>query len=593
MVGALFKFFKQLLISKADDNREKESLLNNDVETAYVSSMSSIHNCIEEPIDIYTQQEFTTVVSGDKVNHSIIIRDGAVKTLAPVVYIQGSLGLSDCKIVTLSPLRIIGSDVWCSFYNRKPILKTLGTLQRIEGNASFRYMPLEDLGELEYVGGNLSLRDTSVNSLGKLNYVGGNLYLPKRLENKVELNGVYVGGKIRYWNDIKVARTYCSKYNEDDFLVKSKIPIPAWPHTYIYPTYDISQEPKEVHNFYEYFKSLFFKGVLLDVEGYSNYYFFLVFDLQRLISDPNELAKKYHILSLGYPKVKSYCDDILLELYTSNQMFDKAWNIEKNNPSLSLKTVGFYMGKIGGYILTAPIAAKICGVGCLTSLGLSHQEDITPFFMRCLQEFEEERGCKLYDLFFDKDQEYKSINGRYDSGYYKQFFYQEECFAFYDAIDRDDYHLKHRDSFLVVENAIKCQLRVLLIKAETAYRESIGLPLPQKGEGWVSETNLFYQIRNHFKDYEVIQHGRPQWLGRQHLDIYFPNENIGIEYQGIQHYQPVDYFGGEEGFAKNQERDERKRKLCKKHSCYLIYVDEGYDIQDIIEDIDKVLKQRA
>ena len=34
--------------------------------------------------------------------------------------------------------------------DRKPCLKTLGSLQRIEGNASFRYVLLEDLGELEY-----------------------------------------------------------------------------------------------------------------------------------------------------------------------------------------------------------------------------------------------------------------------------------------------------------------------------------------------------------------------------------------------------------------------------------------------------------
>lgn len=591
MKNILLKIFNKLFKDYVDDSREIDSLSAKD--EVYSTPLAN-NETRKEPIDIYTQDEFLSVVAQGCVSHSIVIRDGAVKSLNPASHIQGTLGLSDCRIESLSPLKRVESDIWCSYYNRKPILKSLGSLQRVEGNANFRYTPLEDLGDLEYVGGNLSLRDTNIISLGKLNYVGGNLYLPKRLENKIELDRVCVGGKIRYWNDIKVARTYRNERDESDLLMKSSVPIPTWPHIYIYPNHDIDQEPKEVQDFYEYFKSLFLKGVLLDVEGHSNYYFMLVFDLKRQCLDPDDLARKYHIISKGYPKVCVYCEDILLDLYINNRMYDKAWDIEKSRASLSLKTLYFYADKIGEHIFTAPIAVKICGAGCLTSLGLSHQEDITPFFKQCLQELEAEKACNFYELFYDKDLEYKSINGSYDSEYYKQFYYgEEDCFAFYDEIDNDDYHSKRQDRFLVVENAIKCQLRVLLIKAEERYRDSIGMPKPKIGEGWVSETNLFYQIKNHYKEYEVIQHGRPKWLGKQHLDIYFPNENIGIEYQGIQHYQPIEYFGGEEGFARNQERDERKRRLCKKHSCLLIYVDEGYDIQDVIKEVDRAIKRRA
>ena len=103
---------------------------------------------------------------------------------------------------------------------------------------------------------------------------------------------------------------------------------------------------------------------------------------------------------------------------------------------------------------------------------------------------------------------------------------------------------------------------------------------------------MYYKIKEHFKDYKVVQHGHPKWLGKQHLDIYFTKENIGIEYQGIQHYKAVDYFGGEEGFAKNQERDERKLQLCKENSCTLIYVNEGYNFKDVVDEIDKAIKQQ-
>ena len=66
--------------------------------------------------------------------------------------------------------------------------------------------------------------------------------------------------------------------------------------------------------------------------------------------------------------------------------------------------------------------------------------------------------------------------------------------------------------------------------------------LPKIGEGWISETRLYYEIKKAFPKLEVKHHGKPNWLGRQHFDIYFPDLNIAIEYQGIQHQKPVEYF---------------------------------------------------
>lgn len=43
-----------------------------------------------------------------------------------------------------------------------------------------------------------------------------------------------------------------------------------------------------------------------------------------------------------------------------------------------------------------------------------------------------------------------------------------------------------------------------------------------------------------------------------------------IEYQGIQHYQSIDYFGGEEKFKIQQKYDNKKRIYCKNHNIPLI-----------------------
>lgn len=106
--------------------------------------------------------------------------------------------------------------------------------------------------------------------------------------------------------------------------------------------------------------------------------------------------------------------------------------------------------------------------------------------------------------------------------------------------------------------------------------------LPKIGEGWISETTLFYSIKQRINQYEVIQHGSPTWLGRQHLDIWIPELKIGIEYQGAQHDKPVEFFGGQKAFDENLKRDARKRQLCKENGVKLIEVREGYSIEDIM-----------
>jgi len=45
-----------------------------------------------------------------------------------------------------------------------------------------------------------------------------------------------------------------------------------------------------------------------------------------------------------------------------------------------------------------------------------------------------------------------------------------------------------------------------------------------------------------------------------------------IEFQGKQHYEPIEYFGGEEKFKKQQEYDQKKRDYCKKNHLTLIEI---------------------
>ena len=85
---------------------------------------------------------------------------------------------------------------------------------------------------------------------------------------------------------------------------------------------------------------------------------------------------------------------------------------------------------------------------------------------------------------------------------------------------------------------------------------------------WKNELSLFRIVREQYPD--VLYQYRPLWLGRQSLDLYIPSLRTAIEYQGIQHYDPVDFFGGSEALIQRQELDEQKRLLCRENDVRLV-----------------------
>ncbi len=138
-------------------------------------------------------------------------------------------------------------------------------------------------------------------------------------------------------------------------------------------------------------------------------------------------------------------------------------------------------------------------------------------------------------------------------------------------------HIEYESIPSIIEVALLNELGRILQECENALREEAGVP--RVGEGWWSETELFYKLRQAFPEETIIHHGKPAWLVPQHLDVYFPKRNIACEYQGKQHQTPVEYFGGVEAFQEQQHRDAKKKQLCDENACLLLYVYEGYDFE--------------
>lgn len=78
------------------------------------------------------------------------------------------------------------------------------------------------------------------------------------------------------------------------------------------------------------------------------------------------------------------------------------------------------------------------------------------------------------------------------------------------------------------------------------------------------------------------------------MDIYFPKHNIGVEYDGVQHFVPVLKFGGEAGLQKVKERDKKKNEICKETGCTLFRVPNTYkneDYEKLVKDIKEIINK--
>lgn len=88
---------------------------------------------------------------------------------------------------------------------------------------------------------------------------------------------------------------------------------------------------------------------------------------------------------------------------------------------------------------------------------------------------------------------------------------------------------------------------------------------------WKSEQMLYEYVKKLVPKAKIKRNHRPRTLDHLEMDIWLPDYNIGIEYQGIQHYEPVKHWGGKRGLEKVQARDARKKELAEENGIRLVY----------------------
>ena len=102
----------------------------------------------------------------------------------------------------------------------------------------------------------------------------------------------------------------------------------------------------------------------------------------------------------------------------------------------------------------------------------------------------------------------------------------------------------------------------------TGHTMSCGCLNKSKGEMYIEEI---------LKENEIIYESQKRFDNCRNkrtlpFDFYLPNNNICIEFDGSQHYKPVEYWGGKERFDNLKENEQIKNKYCEDNNINLIRI---------------------
>lgn len=109
-----------------------------------------------------------------------------------------------------------------------------------------------------------------------------------------------------------------------------------------------------------------------------------------------------------------------------------------------------------------------------------------------------------------------------------------------------------------------------------------------------TEKLLVQKLKEHFPYLNIIPQYSPQWLSPQRLDVFIEECNIAVEYQGIQHFVSIDFFGGTEGLNLRKNLDRIKRIKCLENNVKLIEItyedDFEFSLKALIEKINLIIR---
>ncbi len=99
------------------------------------------------------------------------------------------------------------------------------------------------------------------------------------------------------------------------------------------------------------------------------------------------------------------------------------------------------------------------------------------------------------------------------------------------------------------------------------HSKGIGCPICSSSKGelkiinFLQKNGIDFKTQYKFKDLKQLR-----------FDFYLHDLNILIEYDGIQHFKPIDFFGGVNSFKILKDNDTLKNNYCKNNNIRLIRI---------------------
>jgi len=147
--------------------------------------------------------------------------------------------------------------------------------------------------------------------------------------------------------------------------------------------------------------------------------------------------------------------------------------------------------------------------------------------------------------------------------------------------DKFDYSLVKYETAHKKVNII-CKKHGQFSCSPTNHLQGKGCPICIESKG----ESLIMKILNKKNIININQHRFNECKNIKPLpfDFYIPSLNICIEFDGKQHFQPVNHWGGEISFILNKKRDEIKTQYCLDNGIKLIRIPytEFYNIEEIL-----------
>jgi hypothetical protein len=124
----------------------------------------------------------------------------------------------------------------------------------------------------------------------------------------------------------------------------------------------------------------------------------------------------------------------------------------------------------------------------------------------------------------------------------------------------------HKEEYEYCENTytnsnekmeIICKKHGVFLQTPTNHKQGNGCPVCRSSTGEKEITHLLNDLEVEFEHQKKYKK-----LGRKRFDFFIPSINTIVEYNGIQHYEPIEHFGGIKSLKNTQKRDKIKKQYC-------------------------------